>query len=114
MTLASDGGVNPTPTGNWRLLGAVTSRGGFQQHLPMVLGTPSLVKTVRIDIPAFCAGTEVLEVGTVSDGVYTATTTTDANNTFGVNNSNGLIVSEILVSLNAPTTATCTLPVYVQ
>ncbi len=116
----SDPGQPGTPVdAPEQLIGVVNYSGGFGRDLPVVQSGRSpldgIVIGIRVAIPDFCKQTEVLGAGTVSEGKYDpATPSENVHGAFIVNGGQGLRASDILVTLNGPFDAQCSVPVYVK
>lgn len=105
------GGANH---GEEELLGVISYEGGFASRLPVTVEPSALVKSFRVEIPAFCSGTTILEAGTISEGIFDRAGSDREAGTYSVNGGAGLRVSAIALSLNGPTGVGCTIPVYVK
>ena len=100
------------PTERETLAGALQYEGGFANRLSMTLPEAKVVQTFRVALPAFCTGVEILEAGTVTEGVFDpATLTQTARNVFTVVGGRQRI-REIVVSLNGPVEARCAIPIF--
>jgi hypothetical protein len=100
------------------LFGALAYDGGFDNAVDV---TPTrgderpFVAQIVVRLPEFCTGVEILEVGTVTEGVYEAATLVDADeHVYDVNGGSGTRISAIKLTLNGPRTSACDIPVYVR
>ncbi len=102
-----------------QLVGVVNYSGGFGRDLPVVQSgrnpLDGIVIGIRVAIPDFCKQAEVLGAGTISEGKYDPATPADnIHGAYIVNGGQGLRASDILVTLNGPFDAQCSVPVYVK
>lgn len=110
-----DGGTDPDPTpGDFELAGVITYQGGFQHRLELPIAGEK-VKRIWARIPAHCAGAEILEAGTVSEGHYDPARLVDpAKLIFAVAARDGVRAGALSISLNGPTNLSCDIPLYVE
>lgn len=102
-----------TPSGEFRLLGVIRYEGGFVSRANLDLAPALRVSQFHVRIPSFCAGTEILEAGTVTEGVYDIADLVDTNDTlFDVNGGAGSRIAAVQISLNGPRDTSCDIPVY--
>lgn len=96
------------------LLGAIAYAGGFQTKVEMKLQQPEIVRRFRLAIPSYCEGVDILEAGTVSEGVQDVADAVGTPNggVFSVNKGAGQRISAVFASLNGPTGKTCQIPVF--
>ncbi len=102
-----------------QLIGVVNYSGGFGRDLPVVQSgrnpMDGIVIGIRVAIPDFCKHAEVLGAGTVSEGKFDpAAPSTNLPGAFIVNGGQGFRASDILVTINGPFDAQCSVPVYVK
>lgn len=113
-------GSNPTDptdptTPDYVLAGVVSYVGGFRHQEVLSLATADKISSFMVRIPTFCSDVEVLEGGTITEGVYEAAQLVDARRLiFSVNGGAGSRVSAVALSLNGPMAARCDVPVYVK
>lgn len=97
---------------NDQLLGALAYTGGFQMRVKLDLAAPQKVARFRLVIPAFCVGVEILESGTVSEGVEDiAPAVRGSKDTFVVNGGAGQRISAVFATFNGPASSQCQIPV---
>jgi len=105
-------GDTPPPAGDTGLVGVIAYTGGFHQGLQVSVNDQRVAKSFRIAIPGFCAGVEILDAGTFTDGVWNPAQPTTENN-FSINEDQGNRISAVRFSLNGPHDVKCDIPVYV-
>ncbi len=107
------GGTDDPIPGDFAMLGALNYQGGLAQQDIHVGGAK--VKQFWVRLPQFCAGLEVLEAGTITEGQYDKARLVDAAKMiFEVNGGAGARVGDIRVIFNGPHDSTCDVPVYVK
>lgn len=95
------------------LAGVLEYKGGFARDLVVKTAPGEFVKYFRIAVPSFCKGADVLETYTSVQGQKDQATMHEKSSlTFAVNGGNGQRIDSILVTLNGPSDAACTVPVY--
>lgn len=85
--------------------------GGFINRQHIELQAPVELKKFKVQIPSFCGDVEILEAGTVTEGIEDVAEATDAEGVFVVNGGDGMRVGQIFLTLNGPDAASCTIPV---
>ena len=103
-----------TPTSDETLAGVVQYRGGFLNQSAVEVASAPVVTSIRVAVPDFCTGVQVLEAGTVTEGQYDKAAATDSAGVFAVNNGAGTRISGLRVTLNGPLSAQCDVPVYIR
>ncbi len=93
------------------VLATLRYEGGFVNRQHIALQTPAEVKKFKVQIPSFCGDVEILEAGTVTEGVEDLAEATDADGVFAVNGGDGMRIGQIFLTLNGPDAASCTIPV---
>lgn len=105
--------VEVGPAANEKLIGALNFKGGFQNDVKLAVTTKAVVTQIRLAIPEYCKGLEVLELGTVSEGIYDkATYVKNSKYAFSINKGAGLRIGAIEAALNGPPALQCSIPVY--
>lgn len=114
--VADGGGTDPTdPTEGFELAGALNYEGGFRSRIELDVSPDQKIAQFKVSIPAFCAGVEVLEAGTISEGFFDAARLVDADaDVYEVNGGAGSRATSIALALNGPAGAACDIPVYVK
>lgn len=97
--------------GDGEIIAVVNYQGGFQQNLSSPALTKSIVKFFRVDVPSFCGDVDVLSAATVSEGVLDQAKLV-GKNVFQVAGGAGLRISAVALTLNGPTSANCSIPVF--
>jgi hypothetical protein len=94
------------------LAGGVEYSGGFAQNLEVAISAAERVRGFRLSIPEFCKGLEILEAGTVTEGVFEPASVVDARkNIFKV--ANGAVRSSLVrFTINGPFDSRCFIPLY--
>ncbi len=95
------------------LVGAFTYTGGFQKNLSIAFDARDGIKEIRVEIPEFCQGAKVLEIGTVVDGVFYKATL-NQNKTYTTSILGEDQVTQIRAALNGPKDKNCDIPVYLK
>ncbi len=94
-------------------LGVIDYRGGFQKDTTLHVAATEITSHFRVAIPTFCAGVEILEAGTMTEGVRDPALLVDKGTwTFAVNNGTPQRIGAVVLTLNGPTTAACSIPIY--
>lgn len=93
------------------VLATLRYEGGFVNRVHIELQAPAEVKKFKVQIPSFCGDVEILEAGTVTEGVEDLAEATDAEGVFAVNGGDGMRIGQIFLTLNGPDAASCTIPV---
>lgn len=106
------GGGDQEP-GLFELAGAINYQGGFRQRLALEIAGGPRISRFMLRIPPHCSGIEVLEAGSVTEGIYDAAHLDAESQVFEVE-SGSERVGAIVVSLNGPSTATCEIPVLIE
>jgi hypothetical protein len=101
--------------GNWGtgvLSGGVEYAGGFGQNLEVSIPATQRIRGFRLSIPEFCGDLEVLEAGTVTEGIFDPATLVDARkNIYEV--AGGTVRSSVVrFSVNGPFDSRCFIPVF--
>lgn len=104
----------PPPAAEFEFLGVLNYEGGFQTT-GLDIDSPDKVTSLWIRVPDYCAELEILEAGTVTEGVFDRATRTEADGEwiFEVNGGAGSRVGAMKASLNGPRSLQCDIPVYV-
>jgi len=96
------------------LAGAVDYKGGFSK-LELPIAVKDIVRSIRVGIPKFCKDVEILELGTITEGVYDeADLANEADRIYSVNQGAGLRISSVRLTLNGPSTAQCSIPLFLS
>lgn len=108
---------NPdNPDSNWGtgvLTGGAEYLGGFAHNLEVAVSANRRIKGFRLAIPEFCSGAEILEAGTVSEGVFDPATLFDGGKSIYRVIGGAVRTSTIRFSVNGPFDSRCFIPVYV-
>ncbi len=114
--LAADGGTDPTdPSEDFELAGALSYEGGFRSRIELDVNPEQKIAQFMVRIPEFCAGVEVLEAGTISEGFFDAARLVDAaKSLYEVNGGAGSRATSVALAMNGPAGAVCDIPVYVK
>ena len=112
LLVYADNGSNPSTGGQEELVGVLSYSGGFVDKATLTLPSPLSLKSFRLAIPAFCGQVDVLEGGSVTEGVYDRGQATATAAEFEINGGAGQRVSALVATLNGPTTSVCSIPVY--
>jgi hypothetical protein len=105
------GGQEP---GDFELAGAINYQGGFRQRLALEIAGGPRISRFWLRIPSHCSGVEVLEAGSVTEGIYDAARVVDAESHIFEVASGSERVGAIAASLNGPSTASCEIPVFIE
>ena len=94
------------------LAGGAEYNGGFAQNLEVAISAAQRVRGFRLSVPEFCRGLEILEAGTVTEGVFEPASVVDARkNIFKV--ANGAVRSSLVrFTINGPFDSRCFIPLY--
>lgn len=96
------------------LAGVLDYQGGFSK-LDLGVTTKDLVKSFRVAIPKFCKDVEILEAGTITEGIYDeAKLAVEKDHAYNVNGGAGSRISGVRVSLNGPQTPSCSVPIFLS
>ncbi len=96
------------------IAGAIDYKGGFAK-LELQVTLKDIVRSVRVGIPKFCKDVEILELGTITEGVYDeAELANEAARIFSINKGAGLRISGVRLTLNGPATAECSIPLFLS
>jgi hypothetical protein len=108
-----DDATDDEPSEEFEYLDFISYEGGFAQAGVGVENTAMLTK-FWLRVPEYCAGLEVLEAGTVTEGVFDVAARVDADGAeiYEVNAGAGMRVSDIKATLNGPRDLSCDIPVY--
>jgi hypothetical protein len=106
-----DGGEEP---GNFELAGALNYQGGFRQRLTLEIAGGPRISRFWLRIPEHCGGIEVLDAGSVTEGIYDAADQVDAQSHIFEVASGSERVGAVAASLNGPSTASCEIPVFIE
>jgi hypothetical protein len=113
--LPADGSNPRDPSDDFQLGGAMNYQGGFRNRIELPIDSTDKIGKFWLRIPSFCAGLEVLEAGTVTEGQYEAARLVDGDaQIYEVNGGAGTRISAIQVSINGPADASCEIPVYLS
>jgi hypothetical protein len=93
------------------LLGVIDYKGGFGSRLRLNLPAPQVIKGFHVEIPSFCKA-DILEAGTVTEGVEDLAEQQGSSSVYKVNNGAGERVSAVFVTLNGPEGGACSVPVF--
>lgn len=93
------------------ILGTVDYNGGYLPRARVTLNAPMELKRFRVAIPGFCGETEILEAGTVTEGIEDVAAPLRGEGEFEVNGGAGLRVSAVWVTFNGPLDASCVVPI---
>jgi hypothetical protein len=94
------------------LAGGAEYNGGFAQNLEVAISAAQRVRGFRLSVPEFCKDLEILEAGTVTEGVFEPATVVDVRkNIFKV--ANGAVRSSLVrFTINGPFDSRCFIPLY--
>ncbi len=94
------------------LAGGSEYTGGFARNLEVAISAEQRIRGFRLSIPEFCKDLEILEAGTVTEGIFDPATVVDARkNIFKV--AGGSVRSSMVrFSINGPFDSRCFIPVY--
>ena len=103
----------PVSPGKETLAGSVKFTGGFMPTVTLPLSEKPFITAFRVHVPKFCKDVEVAQGGTLTEGIYEASTPLDKGEPmFNVNEGAGSRVSAIQLALNGPGDSTCDLLIY--
>ncbi len=96
------------------LAGVVDYKGGFAK-LELTVALKDIVRSFRVAVPKYCKDVEILEAGTVTEGVFDeAKLVSETDHTYSVNGGAGLRVSGVRLTTNGPATSVCAIPVFLS
>ncbi len=99
--------------GEERFLGVVDYQGGFQNQLDVAIPFGAELTALRVAVPNFCQGAEVLGAGTVVGGLYYGAASLGGGR-FAIADLAGRNVSAVRLAINGPRLLRCDVPVYAQ
>lgn len=95
------------------LAGGVEYNGGFGRDLELAVSADERIKGFRIAIPEFCGRAEILEAGTVTEGLFDPATLLDAGKMIYQVAGSSVRATKIRLTVNGPFDSRCFIPVYV-
>lgn len=98
--------------GEFSIAGVARYGGGFVQRMNVPVETRDKVVKVKVAVPSFCNGAEVLELGTITEGVYEPASDRGGD-VFSINRGAGSRISSVQLSINGPRQASCDIPVWI-
>lgn len=105
--------TKPEPKPLETFAGLIRYNGGFLQNEIVPLASPANVKGFRILVPKYCSQAEIIEAGTLTEGIYQKAEATEASDReFIVKEGHGTIAGSLSITINGPVDLKCTIPVY--
>jgi hypothetical protein len=96
------------------LAGVVEYTGGFSK-LDLAITHKDIVRSFRVAIPKFCKDVEIVQAGTVTEGVYDEAALVSAKeHTYSVNQGSGARIGGVRLALNGPSSPSCSIPVFLS
>ena len=91
----------------------VDYRGGFQNQLDIAIPFGAELTALRVAVPNFCQGAEVLGAGTIVGGFYYGAASLGGGR-FSIADLASRNVSAVRLAINGPQLLQCSVPVYAQ
>jgi hypothetical protein len=114
--LSVDGGGTDQPDTPWGpgvRVGGIQFNGGFSDTVNVEIDPARKIRGFKIAIPEFCSETEILEAGTVTEGVFEAGNLVDGDEyRYAVGTDGPTRARSVQFVLNGPADVTCYVPVY--